>query len=364
MLPLPVFSVFHVYVDMKLPFCCLLILVLLSAVAVNARPSSRLNVKIIADEAEAVLNILEKRADRAEITESDWVRIFESEGYKRLKKRELSFSRPFADETFRVFVMSDELFSRREALAATLIQWKRIDPSTAGNLALAYLPSEAVITAKIYPVIKPRENSFVFEVRSDPAIFLYLDPKTGAEKFENTLAHELHHIGFGTACPAPETKAKREKLPEGVKRALSWTGAFGEGLAMLAAAGAPNIHPHLVSDARERAEWDASMANFDADLRKVESFLQAVADGTLKGDEANQEGFKFFGVQGPWYTVGWKMATVIERAYGRERVIESFCDESKLLKTYNSAAKKLERRDAEKLGLWSEGLSGKLNAVN
>lgn len=342
----------------------LLFLLLVLASATYARPNSRLNVKIIADEAEAVLNVLDKRANGSEVTGSDWTRIFESEGYKRLKKRELSFSRPFEDRTFRDFVMSAELLKRREALAETLAKWKSIDTFSAGRKALAYLPSEASITAKIYPVIKPRENSFVFEVKTDPAIFLYLDPNVDAAKFENTLSHELHHIGFGTACPAPETKSKREKLPDGIKNALNWTGAFGEGLAMLAAAGAPNIHPHLVSDAKERAEWDASMARFDADLKKVEAFLLAVADGKLNGDEASKAGFEFFGVQGPWYTVGWKIATVIERVYGREKLIESFCDESKLLSTYNSAAKKLERKDGEKLTLWSDELLTIIKAAN
>ena len=337
------------------------LLLILSVAAVAAQPKNRLNVRVVADEAEAVLTILEKRASATEITEADWKRVFESEGYVRLKKRELSMSRPFEDATFREFVMSDDLLKRREALTETLARWKSIDPASAGNKALAYLPRDSGITAKIYPVIKPRDNSFVFEVKTDPAIFLYLDPAVNADKFENTLAHELHHIGFGGGCPAPDVKAKREKFPQGVRDALKWTGAFGEGLAMLAAAGAPNIHPHAVSDAKERAEWDASMINFDADLRKVEAFLLDVAEGKLKGDEQNKAGFEFFGVQGPWYTVGWKMASVIETIYGRERLVESFCDESRLLKTYNSAAKKYERTREEKLPRWSSKLSSALN---
>jgi len=334
----------------------LVLLFFLSSASMAAKPKNRLNVRIVTDEAEAVMNVLAKRSEGKTITEDDWERVFESEGYVRLKKRELSMSRPFEDAAFREFVMSDDLLKRRDTLAETLSRWKSIDPASAGNRALAYLPRDASLAAKIYPVIKPRENSFVFEVKTDPAIFLYLDPAVDADKFENTLAHELHHIGFGGGCPAPDVKAKREKLPEGVRDALKWTGAFGEGLAMLAAAGAPNIHPHVVSDAKERAEWDASMLNFEADLKKVETFLLDVSEGRLKGDEQNKAGFEFFGVQGPWYTVGWKMASVIETVYGREHLVESFCDESRLLKTYNSAAKKYERKNEVKLPRWSKHL--------
>ena len=49
-------------------------------------------------------------------------------------------------------------------------------------------------------------------------------------------------------------------------------GAFGEGFAMLAAAGGPDVHPHAVSSPEERARWDKDMLNFNDDLKKVECF--------------------------------------------------------------------------------------------
>lgn len=64
--------------------------------------------------------------------------------------------------------------------------------------ARAHLPPEARIRATVHVVIKPRTNSFVFEVRTNPAIFLYLDPARTGPQFENTVAHELHHIGFAS----------------------------------------------------------------------------------------------------------------------------------------------------------------------
>jgi hypothetical protein len=286
--------------------------------------------------------------------------LFSTEGYVRLKKRELAMSRPFTEDDFRAFVMSEDLLKRREALAATLTRWKAAKVEVAGKLALAYLPPEATIKAKIYPAIKPRDNSFVFEVKTDPAIFLYLDPAVSAAKFENTLAHELHHIGFGTACPPPEAKAAKEKLPERQQNTLGWIGGFGEGFAMIAAAGGPDVHPHAVSNAKDRERWDKDVANFNADLKKVEAFLLNVANGKLTGDEMNKAGFEFFGVQGPWYTVGWKMAIVIEKNYGRKKLIRAFCDQRNLLSTYNRAVRKHNGRSGETLVEWSNELLAQL----
>jgi hypothetical protein len=51
---------------------------------------------------------------------------------------------------------------------------------------------------------------------------------------------------------------------------LNWIGGFGEGFAMLAAAGGPDVHPHAVSASDERARWDKDVANFNDDLKNVQ----------------------------------------------------------------------------------------------
>ena len=90
----------------------------------------------------------------------------------------------------------------------------------AARAALAYLPEGARIRAKIYPVIKPRENSFVFDLKGDPAVFLYLDPAVSRGQLENTLAHELHHIGYGGSCPPQQVSDEAAKLPPSRQSAL------------------------------------------------------------------------------------------------------------------------------------------------
>jgi hypothetical protein len=337
----------------------LVVCTVLGGGVVSAAPA--VNVRLVTDEAEAVLALLAKRQANQPITDADWQRVFQSEGYVRLKQRETSMKRSFEDADFKTFVLSDQLLERAAALAETLGRWKQADTSRAAKLSLAYLPKDATIRAKIYPVIKPRENSFVFDVKSDPAIFLYLDPAVSREKFENTLAHELHHIGYGSTCPRKDVASAIEKLPDSRQILLKWISGFGEGFAMLAAAGGPNVHPHAVSSAEDRARWDKDVANFNDDLKKVESFFSEILAGKLTEDQMREKGFSFFGVQGPWYTVGWRMAVLIEQTYGRAKLIECMCDQRQLLPTYNRAAARYNRRTRKPLALWSAAV---VNAVS
>lgn len=329
----------------------------ISAQTVSA---TRVNIQIVTDEADAVLQILAKKENAQEITDTDWQKVFSSEGYIRLKKRELSLSRPFEDVDFKNFVLSENLVGRRKVLAYTLAKWKETNINRPAELALAYLPKTAQIRAKIYPVIKPRENTFVFDLPNDPAIFMYLDPNKSKELFENHLAHELHHIGFGTACPTQDKTAGVKKLPPNSQKVFNWIRAFGEGFAMLAAAGSPDVHPHEFSSSEDRARWDKDVMNFNNDLKTVEKFFLDLANGKLSEKEENEMARSFYGVQGPWYTVGWQMAVVIEKTFERDKLIEVTCDQRKLLPTFNKAVKKYNRRNNKQLTFWSEEIIGKL----
>jgi hypothetical protein len=315
-----------------------------------------LEVRFVTDEAEAVLAILAKRAKGEAVTDADWRGLFATEGYRRLTQREASMKRSFTEEDFKTFVLSDDLLKRSGALAETLASWTRATPEAAARRALAYLPAGAHIHAKVYPVIKPRENSFVFDVKTDPAIFLYLDPKVTPARIENTMAHELHHIGYGTVCPPAAAVAESERLPPGARSAAQWMRAFGEGFAVLAAAGGADIHPHATSLAADRERWDRDVARFPEDLREVERFFLDLLAGRLDEEAENKRAFSFYGeTQGPWYTVGWKMAATVEETWGRERLIADACDPRKLLASYNEAARRRAKK-GETPALWSDDL--------
>jgi len=341
--------------------CCLMVMVAFCTfgpppicAAQTTAPS--VTVRLVTDEPEAVLSILSKRKADRQISDDDWRRLFQSEGYVRLKRRELGMKRSFEDSDFKAFVLSDGLLERAPALAQTLGSWKDADMTGAARLALAYLPKGARISAKIYPEIKPRDNSFVYDLDTDPAIFLYLDPEMTKGQFENHVAHEMHHIGYGTTCPTRQISDETSRLQKNARTVLTWLGAFGEGFAVLAAAGGPDVHPHATSPAEDRARWDEDVTNFNGDLKNVERFFLDVLESRLTGDDVGKTARTFYGVQGPWYTVGWRMAVLIEKTYGRPRLIECMCDVRKLPPTYNRAAAKFNRRSADKLALWSESL--------
>ena len=205
-----------------------------------------------------MLAILALRQAQKPIADMQWQKLFATPPYQRLKQREKKIgeqfhdtSVAFSDEDFKKFVLSGHLLQRAPRLRETLEHWKQADLHPSANHVLAYLPEQAVIRAKVYPVIKRGRNSFVWELSSDPTIFLYLDPEVTRGKFENNVAHELHHIGLGSLGPVYTQKIA--VLSDRARSVAGWMDGFGEGLAVLAAAGGVDIDPHAASTAQEHA---------------------------------------------------------------------------------------------------------------
>lgn len=332
----------------------LLALLLLSQSLVSSA-GDRVLLRFDTSEADAVLMILELIERGARVDAHHWQRVFDSEPYVRLKQREEMMRRPFTEDDFRSFVLAQSHDGRAGDLRQTLKAWGDRDLESAARRVLEYLPSDARIHATVYPVIKPQTNSFVFDVRENPAIFLYLDANLSAAQFENTIAHELHHIGFASV-ERPSVTAEAG-YPEAVRAALGWMGALGEGFAMLAAAGGPDAHPHEASPPEVRARWDRDVAGFNDSLRDLERFFLDVIEGRLSTDEdVRAKGFTFFGEQGPWYTVGYVMATTVERRFGRHELIAGMADLPRLLRAYNGAAAEQNEERPDALALWSNEL--------
>lgn len=339
----------------RLPLAISLLLAVAPTAGLCAQDPSPIRVTVVTDQAEAVLAVAEAAA-RGEVPDSAaWARLWSAEGYRRLKAREAGMRRPMSDSAFRAFVLSPDLRGRLPALRRALGEWRALDARAAAARAFAYLPRGTVLRARIYPVIKERTNSFVWETRTDPAIFFYLDPDQPPAQAENHLAHELHHVGIAAACPATADDARGPELARG------WMGGFAEGLATLAAAGSADVHPHAASPAAERAVWDRDVASWKRDFQELERFFLDVAHGRGGTDEEiTRRGFRFVNAdsvpQGPFYTVGWVMGSTVERELGREALVAAMCDPGALLAAWNRAARRIDARGGERLPLWSDEL--------
>lgn len=329
----------------------LLLLLALGAFAAPAFPEPR--VHIVTDEADAAVAILSLRQDSRDVDSESWTRLWQSTGFQRLKERQESFGATGVDERLREYLLSAEALERADGLRDAVDRWKGLDVSDAASRAQAYLPAGLEIRATIYPVVKKATNSFVFDLQGEnPAIFMYVDPAIPPEKLRNTLTHELHHVGI-SGCPEPPG---HDALTPRQAKALDYLSAFGEGLAMLAAAGGPDVHPHAVSPPDAWVVWERDVANFNHDVGALEAFFRQVLAGELSEEDERKALFSFINAegvpQGAFYTVGWKMAAIVERVRGRDALIAAMCDPRDLLVLYNEVASE-HRRGEGSLALWS-----------
>ncbi len=102
-------------------------------IALSTPPAAdRIRLTLDTTEAEAVLAIV--AASRDGVAGDDlWARLFATEPYRRLVRREAEMQRPFTDDEFRAFVMSDDLARRAEAIRSTLEEWTTRDLDAAGS---------------------------------------------------------------------------------------------------------------------------------------------------------------------------------------------------------------------------------------
>jgi len=89
----------------------------------------------------------------------------------------------------------------------------------------------------------------------------------------------------------------------------------------------------------------------------MEAFFSAVLDGKVPEDERRKGLFAFIATpdvpQGAAYTLGWKMASLIERMAGQERLVEIICDPRDIMREYNRLAATTQADGINNLPLWS-----------
>ena len=252
-----------------------------------AGQTDSIRLRLDTGEAEAALAILDARASDGPVPDSLWTLLEQSEGFTRLVEREKSLGRGLSMEDMRGLLTNDTILRRREAPRRTLDRGE-CSGREAGDRDLAYLPKGTVLEATVYLLIKPRSNSFVFDLSNRPALMLYLDTDVTAPAFANRVAHELNHIGLSAACRVQPTYVDTSAAAQAAR---NWLTAFGEGLAMLAAAGGPANHPHRDSPVADRERWDREMLQAPAQVKEVEQFFLDLPEGRLvEQDKQNERG--------------------------------------------------------------------------
>jgi hypothetical protein len=307
--------------------------------------------RVFTTEANDALTImaLQDSARRVEL----WQEVMATEEYRRFTQRDSIFHRARSAASFYAWLTSDSVTARAPVLGQAFTEWSRADIAGAGRLSAAYLPPGTPVHASLYFVIKPQHNTFVYDVDKDPAIFVSVEPAMNRAQFENEVAHELHHIGYAAACRTSDTA----KAATAMDTVAEWMSSFGEGWAMLAAAGGPNANPHWESDSVDRARWDTDYAHVGDGLQQLSEFFAAVLDRRLTSPDSIQaHAMRFFGIQGPWYTVGYLMVRTVEMTYGRRRLLSTLCDPVKLVLTYEEAARAANMRTDAKLPRWPNSL--------
>ena len=321
--------------------------------------TSSIRLDLDSSEADQAILILEKERSGRAVTQRDWNRLFATAPYRELKAREASFGPGFTDAKFKAFLSSPDAIGQLGTWKRTVAGMKAADMAAIGRKDLQWLPAGATIRARVFPEIKPQKNSFVWKrgASDAPAIFLAVQEQS-RDSFENTVAHELHHIGLDSLEKRQD--AIQAGLPANVKLAMKWMTAFGEGEAMLAAAGSDERHPHWEDDAVARARWDSDLMHFNSDLKSVQALLLDMLDGKLTTDaEIQKRAAPFWGYQGAWYTVGYEMAVLVDKRFGRKSFDECLLDPRLLLSRYNQVATEANAQGAS-LETWSPELMEKL----
>ena len=324
---------------------------MLGSLLMGAAAPARPEIKLVADEADAALAILRERKAGGVRPES-WQKLWDSAGYRRLAARDKQIAGQDDQQPLHDYLLSDATLAKLPALEKAVADIKAADFGVPAARTFYYLPAGFALRATLYAVVKPTRNSFIYDLNGDPAFFIAVNPERSAAKLVNTVAHELHHVGLAQ-CADP---SKDPRLDPRQQRVVDWLSGFGEGEAMLAAAGGPDVHPHASSPASDWLVWERDVADFDTDLPRMQAFFRAILDGTLTDDQQHQQLDAFIesdGVpQGPFYTVGWKMAAIVERIEGHEALVGALCDPRRLLALYNQAVADTHRGDGGNLPTW------------
>ncbi|HEV7785078.1 MAG TPA: hypothetical protein VGQ28_07055, partial [Thermoanaerobaculia bacterium] len=96
-----------------------------------ARPDPQVQVHVVTDEADAALAVLGERRAIGTVKPASWDRLWQSQGFVRLKNRQESFGVKDVEQGFREFLTSEEAVASLDDLRRAVADWKHLDVTAA-----------------------------------------------------------------------------------------------------------------------------------------------------------------------------------------------------------------------------------------
>ncbi|HOR00156.1 MAG TPA: hypothetical protein PLJ35_15185 [Anaerolineae bacterium] len=196
----------------------------------------------------------------------------------------------------------------------------------AAQLARRWLPEGAALDTTVFVLLDGMSGGFVYQGQ----VAFDLLQMTGAGRFMQVLAHELHHIGVEGLW---QGQFEAPHLAPGQHLALEFVGLLlGEGSATRLISGAPE-EPEGV------AQWQGHMAHLDALFARAEDLLRRTWAGEIDEATFQAEVPSFLqGYMGEAYAVGYVMVERILAALGSAAVLACLREPRRTLAVYNEAA--------------------------
>lgn len=321
-----------------------------------------MTVNLISDQVEVVIDILKRTEENNKISKEHWNKLFHTQGFQLLEKRESEMNEGIKKSEFKGYIIDKIASDGYLPYEKSLDKLNKLDLDEIIESTKDYLPDNTNLDTDIIPVIKPQKNSFIHKINDKLVLFLYLEPDIIKEKMENKLIHELHHIGFDYVYQ----NSDYSYLLKPAQKVIEWTNAFGEGFAMLAAAQGLENHPNKF-DEDLKSKWDKNMENYNKDFHKIQNFLLTILEGHFADErKLYNRGFQLMtnnGGQGSWYTVGYKIAVVIEKTASRDLLIKCMQDLTQLYCHYNRLVKQYNKKQNKNLHKWDQKIINVLKVI-
>jgi len=226
------------------------------------------------------------------------------------------------------------------------------------QMAKKYLPEEAILEADFYFVLFGHSTAFSVD-KENGFDFLQLPKKADGTinigELTSTLAHELHHTGFGYVMK----KNMKDVKNEGNILLLG----------ILAAEGMPTYFidrpwehleeykTHTNSLYHEvAADWEKHSQRLEELYKVAEKDILMNLEGKIGQKELMEKWMS--GYKGAGYVLGADMMGVIDKYLGQKAVVDLALDYRRLLIVYNQAARKAAQKGS-KIFIFDEGVAEK-----